>query len=242
MSSPVDPGGREPTARAHRLILFDVDGTLLDCCGQTRSPLAEAMRDVFGTAGGIDGYDFSGKTDPQIVTEIQVAAGTDPARVAAALPAVRDAYVERLETGLRRDRMRLLPGAAELLRDLGARAGTVVGLLTGNWEAGGRIKLGRFALNRYFELGAFGDGRLDRRELPPVALARAREVAGRTFAPAETLIVGDSRLDVECGHAHGIEVLAVSSGWTSAADLAAAGADWVYDDLAAARAHATLAG
>jgi len=148
---------------------------------------------------------------------------------------VREQYLARLEGALRPERMRLLPGIAELVAALAASGEVALGLLTGNWERGARIKLAPFDLNRYFPFGAFGDDQLDRRDLPPVAWREAVRHTARAFAPEETLIVGDSLLDVSCAHAHEARVLAVATGWTSAEDLRAAGADWVVDDLAGAR-------
>jgi len=138
--------------------------------------------------------------------------------------------------------MRLLPGVGELLEALAARDDVALGLLTGNWERGARIKLSRHDLNRYFAFGSFGDGRLDREELPPVAWERAHATIGRRFAPHETLIVGDALPDISCAHAHGVRCLAVASGWTAAERLAAAGADWVLADLAGALDHPVFAG
>jgi len=218
-----------------RLVLFDIDGTLVDCGGQARPLFAEAMERAFGTAGAVDRYDFSGRTDPRIVFDLAVGAGIEPEAAMAGLPRVREHYLERLEGALRPERMRLLPGIAELVAMLGASGEVALGLLTGNWERGARIKLAPFDLNRYFPFGAFGDDQLDRRDLPPVAWREAVRHTARAFAPEETLIVGDSLLDVACAHAHGARVLAVATGWTPAEDLRAAGADWVVDDLAGAR-------
>ncbi|MCG8461615.1 MAG: HAD hydrolase-like protein, partial [Holophagales bacterium] len=114
---------------------------------------------------------------------------------------------------------------------LTGRGDVSVGLLTGNWRDGARIKLGRFALERYFPFGAFGDDGLDRRELVPVALERAAAHVGRSFAPEEALIVGDTVLDVDCARSAGIPCLAVSTGFTEASALREAGATWVYGDL-----------
>jgi len=129
------------------------------------------------------------------------------------------------------EQMRLLPGVTETLERLTADGEPVLGLLTGNWEGGARVKLGRLGLAGYFRFGAFGDGTTDRRLLPPVALERAAGLAGRRFAPSEALIVGDTVFDVACGHAHGIQVLAVATGTTPAAELRRAGADWVCHNL-----------
>jgi phosphoglycolate phosphatase len=219
-----------------RLLLFDVDGTLVDCGGQPLAPFAAALVEVFGTAGAIDAYNFSGCTDPQAVFDLMTAAGFPAEEVRARLPRMRDRYLPHLERTLDRDRMRLLPGVAEVLERLAPRPEVELGLLTGNWEAGARTKLSRFDLNRFFAFGAFGgdgDG-FQRAELPPIALARAARRRGSPVAAAETLIIGDSLQDVACARAHGIRVLAVATGKTPAAALAAAGADWVVPELGAA--------
>ncbi len=132
--------------------------------------------------------------------------------------------------------MRLLSGVEELLAELADRDDFALGLLTGNWEGGARIKLERYGLGGYFAFGAFGDGCRDRRDLPPVALRRAGQWSGRSFRAEDALIIGDTTRDVECGRAHGISVLAVASGSHDAERLAAAGADWVVDDLEGAAA------
>ena len=90
-----------------RLILFDVDGTLVDCGGQVRPLFGAALEEVFGTAGDLDGYDFAGKTDPRIVLDLMTAAGIASDAIEAALPRMREAYLRRLEAGLRRESIRL---------------------------------------------------------------------------------------------------------------------------------------
>jgi phosphoglycolate phosphatase len=217
-----------------RLLLFDVDGTLVDCGGQPIAPFAAALLEVFGTAGDIERYNFAGCTDPQAVLELMTGAGFAAEEVRARLPAMRDLYLAGLESTLERSRMRLLPGVEELLVRLAARPDVELALLTGNWEAGARTKLSRFDLNRFFPFGAFGSDGFERGELPPVALARAEQRRGRPVAARDTLIIGDSPRDVACARAHGIPVLAVATGKTPAAALAAAGADWVVPELAAA--------
>lgn len=215
-----------------RLLLFDVDGTLLRCGTQVRPILSGALTDVFGVACELDGHDFSGKTDQQIAFELLAGAGVPAERVRSGLAHLHDLYVERLEKLLDRGRMEVLPGVEDLLDELAARPDVALGLLTGNWSRGARIKLACFGLDRFFSFGAFGEDGLERRELPPVALERAYEVTGHRFAPDETLIVGDSVRDVECARAHGLPVLAVATGWTPPEALASAGADRVVETLA----------
>ncbi len=206
----------------------------MECGPQTRELFEAALIEVFGTAGEIDRYSFAGRTDPQIVIDLMTGAGFSPDEVAAGLPRMRDLYLPRLARALDRQRMRLLPGVEDVLERLAARAEVTLALVTGNWEGGARTKLGRFDLNRYFPFGAFGSDGVHRSELPPIALARAAERLGRPFAPAEALVIGDSIHDISCAHDHGIPVLAVATGRTPAAELAAAGADWVVPDLPAA--------
>ncbi len=220
-----------PTAPPIRLVLFDVDGTLLTCGGHTRPIFARALAEVIGPTPAIDRYDFAGRTDPRIVLDVALAAGFDEARVLAALPRVRDRYLEILAAELAPERVELLPGVADLLARLALRPGTAVGLLTGNWRGGAEVKLRHAGLGGRFGFGAFGDDGLDRDELPPVALARAAAAIGRSFAAGETLVVGDTLHDVACARAHGIRCLAVATGGTSAEQLAAAGADRVVADL-----------
>lgn len=217
-----------------KLVLFDIDGTLLSCGPQVRPIFASALVDVFGTAGDVDRYDFTGRTDPGIVLDLVTGAGVPEGVVRAGLPRMREIYTGRLDAALERDGMRLLPGVVEILERLERRDDVVVALLTGNWEPGAKAKLSRFDLNRFFPFGAFGCDGVERAELPPVALDRAERIRGRRFLPAEVLIIGDSVHDVSCAHAHGIPCLAVGTGRTPAEDLQAAGADWLVPDLRAA--------
>lgn len=216
-----------------RLLLFDIDGTLLTCGGQPRPLFAAALAEVFGRTGEIDAYDFSGKTDPRIVVDLMSGAGLPQEEIEAGLPRVRDAYLDRLEAHLDPRGVTVFPGVVELLDELATRDDCVLALLTGNWERGAGIKLGSVGLERYFAFGSFGDGRTDRRDLPPTALERAAERHGRPFTAADAWIVGDSLLDVDCAKAHGIPCLAVATGRTPIEQLSEAGAAAVVPDLTA---------
>lgn len=214
-----------------RLILFDIDGTLVRGGPALRRWFGEALAEVFGTIGDLEDYSFAGKTDPQIVRELMEAAGISAAQVDDGMPAVRRSYLERLRRGLNPEIMQLLPGVVGLLEALASRSELTVGLLTGNWEAGARHKLATFDLNRFFAFGAFGDGARSRHELPPIALRRAGAIAGNGFRADEALVVGDSRLDIEAARAHGIRSVGVATGYTPASELQDAGADWVLEEL-----------
>ena len=214
-----------------RLILFDIDGTLLKGRRRLRAWFKESLEAVYGSAGNIDGHSFSGKTDPQIVAELMSGAGLPADLVARRLPRLKEVYLRRLEEELEVTDLELLPEVRALLARLEEIEEVTVGLLTGNWEGGARCKLSRLGLNRFFEFGAFGDDRADRTDLPPVALRRAARARGRSFTARETLIVGDSPLDVACARAHGIRAAAVTTGYTGLDQLEASGADWILSDL-----------
>ena len=218
-------------AMTPRLLLFDIDGTLLLSHGQAGKLFRECLREVYGVEARVQGYDFAGKTDPQIVFELMEIVGLERKAVAESLARMRQLYLDRLENRLERGQMWLLPGVLELLHRLDARTGLTVGLLTGNWEPGARTKLARFDLNRFFAFGGFGEDGPLRADLVPAALRRARERTGHSFSPSETLIIGDTIHDVACAKAHAVPVLAVATGSTTAERLAAAGADWVAPTL-----------
>lgn len=222
------------------LLLFDIDGTLVDCGPQPRGLFKDALIEVYGTAGDCDSYSFTGRTDSRIVLDLLTRAGVTERDVRARLPCLRDLYLAALDRALDRGQMRLLPGVLDLLERLAPRTDLTLALLTGNWEPGARIKLARFDLNRFFPFGAFGSDATDRDDLPPVAWDRAERATGRRFRPEETLIIGDSVYDVGCARAHGIPSLAVATGRTSADELHAAGAAWVVPDLTAELPYAAL--
>lgn len=224
-----------------RLVLFDVDGTLLTCGAQVRPLFAAALAEVLGAPVEVDGYSFAGRTDPRIALDLATRAGVPAATVRAAMPRVQEAFVARLAAGLDPAGVRVLPGVVELLARLAADPEVTVGLLTGNWRRGAEIKLAAAGLGGVFRFGAFGDDGYDRAELPPAAIARARAATGRAFRPEEVLIVGDSPEDVACARAHGLACLAVATGWTAPAELAAAGASRVAADLLAPEARACFA-
>lgn len=222
---------REGSEVAVRLVLFDIDGTLLKGGPRLRRWFGSALEEVFHARGDLDGYSFAGKTDPQIVSELMAGAGFSATRVEAGLPLVKERYLQRLRRELRAEDLELLPGVFDLLSHLASNAEVTFGLLTGNWEISARLKLACLGLERFFAFGAYGDGHKSRISLPPLALERAALAAGRGFSPSETLMVGDTLLDVECARAHGIRTAAVATGYASQEELRASGADWVLPHL-----------
>ena len=220
-----------------RLILFDIDGTLLSAGRAARESILAALRAVLGWDGTADGNDFSGKTDPQILRElVEESVGAD--RFQAELARVLDRYVEELRSRLRPEAVVPKPGVPELLERLAREPNVVLGLLTGNIERGARLKLNPPGFNRYFPFGAFGDDSADRYCLPAVAVARARERTGRDFAGESVVIIGDSVHDVGCGRPLGARTVAVATGPTSAERLAAERPNALFQDFSDVRAAA----
>jgi len=216
------------------LILFDIDGTLLSTNGAARRAFHRALLEVYGTAGPIATHRFDGKTDPQIARELLRAAGLADAAIDRGLPALWQAYLRELADELARPGQRntVFPGVEPLLdalEELGDRV--IVGLLTGNIEAGAELKLSSAGLAGRFRLGAYGSDHEERSALPAIALARARELTGRDIVGRDIVIIGDTPHDVTCGRALGVRALGVATGSFDTAALAAAGADAVFPDL-----------
>lgn len=215
-----------------RLYLFDVDGTLVTARGAGRLALGRGMAAVYGTAGPIDHYDFRGKTDPRIIQDLMRAAGVPDDVIVERLEACFAAYVRELEAligdGARVD---LMPGVAELVGRLAAGDDALLGLLTGNIEAGARVKLRSTGLLPLFRIGAFGSDDPDRRRLPAIARERARALVGREFPFDRVTIIGDTPLDVDCARACGARAVAVATGHHPADELAACAPDALFRDF-----------
>jgi len=204
-----------------RLVLFDIDGTLLTDGGASRAAFAHALEVVYGYDRDLSVYDFSGRTDPQIAYMVLRDADLDDDRIARGLPRLWELYLDGLARNATSHRIRALPGIAALLDALEAHDDVTLALLTGNIEPGARLKLGGAELNRYFPFGAFGSDSAKREELPPIAIERAAAIAGETFAGSDVVIIGDSIYDVRCGVPYNATTIAIASGKTSAETLRA---------------------
>ncbi len=219
-----------------RIVLFDLDGTLVDCAGAGRRSLEAAFRGVLG----IDGIEalsrrvrFEGKTDPAIVRDIAREAGIPPERIERTEGAIRGAYLAALREEMTRPdaRRRVMPGVPALLDDLSGRPSVRLGLLTGNLEEGARLKLEPFGLNRYFPAGGFSSDHPDRIEIARIAWERLSAAAGAPIDFSRTAVVGDTELDVACARANGFRAIAVATGWVPRERLEAARPDALFDDL-----------
>ena len=215
-----------------RLILFDIDGTLLRG-GPAKAAFEAAMVETYGTAGDVAGLSFAGKTDPQIARELLTGAGFDARTIDEGLPGLWERYLRYLEAGLPDTPVRVLAGVRELLDALLGVEGVALGLVTGNIADGARLKLGSAGLWDRFPVGGYGSDHEERDHLPGIALARARAHWGAGLAACDAVVVGDTPRDVACGRACGSRTLAVATGTFTTEALRATGADHVLEDLAA---------
>lgn len=217
-----------------KLILFDIDGTLLWTDGAGRAAIRQALIAEMGTAGPIDEYRFDGKTDPQIVRDLLAAAGHPLADSAPHIAAVCHRYVELLavELAQRTAGIRVYPGVPEVLDAIERGGDGLLGLLTGNVARGAALKLraAKLAPER-FRVGAFGSDAADRSRLPAIAAQRAAPLVGRELAGADVVIIGDTPLDVTCGRSLAARAIGVATGAYSMDELLAAGAHAAFPDL-----------
>jgi phosphoglycolate phosphatase len=216
-----------------RLVLFDIDGTLLSADGAPRRAFTQAMLEVYGTTGPIATHRFDGKTDPQIARELLTLAGLDDAVIDEGLPALWSAYLRDLarEFAHPEHRTHVYPGVRDLLDSLDRHEDVLLGLLTGNIRPGAELKLESAHILNEFRVGAFGSDCERRDGLPPVAVERALDASGVTFARRGIVIIGDTPSDVTCGAALGVRAIGVGTGRHSAAELEAAGAEVAFADL-----------
>ncbi|HLZ44119.1 MAG TPA: HAD family hydrolase [Gemmatimonadales bacterium] len=220
-----------------RLILFDIDGTLLWTNGAGRRAIHRALLDEMGTAGPIEGYRFDGKTDPQIVRELLALAGHPECDSEDRITAVCRRYVDLLTAELAKPTQatKLYPGIKDLLDALEpyeSDGRAMVGLLTGNVQHGAALKLRSAGLDpARFTVGAFGSDSHRRADLPAVAARRAAERTGRRFTGDDLVVVGDTPDDVACARPMGARTVAVATGFFALPALRAAGATHVFEDL-----------
>jgi phosphoglycolate phosphatase len=219
-----------------KLVLFDIDGTILLTAGAGRRAIVATLAEEVGVLPAFDRIRFDGKTDPQIVSEMLEAAGQPEPRESPRVRALCRRYVGLLARELERPTTRttVMPGVHPLLERLEAEPGVVLGLLTGNLAEGAALKLrsGGIAPER-FRVGAYGSDAAHRPDLPPIAARRAESIFGRVPHGAEVVIIGDTPADISCGAGIDARALAVATGAFSVADLTACGPHAVFEDLSA---------
>ena len=212
-----------------RLLLFDIDGTLIHSGGAGVHALKSAFQERFGINDDLHDIEIAGMTDSGIVLSI-LKKHNIPA-THENVSAFLDSYVHFLSLELPRRKGTLLPGVLELLERLKSRPHVVLALLTGNVSRGARLKLEHYGVWHFFEFGAFADDHRDRNELGRFARARAKEKHGREFAASEIDIIGDTPRDIACGKTLGARTIAVATGRCSRDELATHHPDFLIDDL-----------
>jgi phosphoglycolate phosphatase-like HAD superfamily hydrolase len=226
-----------------KLILFDIDGTLVLTGGAGLRAMNRAFERIVGGREVLDGIPVAGRTDWIILHDALTKIGRDlDDQLFAAL---RDGYLAHLEEEIQhpgRGVKGVMPGVRELLDDLERREDVFLALLTGNFEEGARIKLAHFDLWRYFRCGAFGDDAADRNALVPFALSRARRCGAPHLQPSDILVVGDTPYDVACALASGAVPVGVATGSFTPQELRRSGAEIVFPDLSDIDAFRALLG
>ena len=217
-----------------RLVLFDIDGTLLLSLGAGRRALVQAMAAELGDAAAAAAQvRFDGKTDPQIVQEMFGAADL-PMPSDQQVTAILQHYLACLEQVLAHPdhRTEIMPGVPGLLDRIEGEGNVLLGLLTGNVAGGAELKLRSGAIDpQRFRVGAYGSDHAVRAELPAIAAGRAEPLFGRRPHGQEIVIIGDTPADVTCGLAVGARAIGVATGAYNTAELARAGAYAVFENL-----------
>ncbi len=218
---------------SHRhLVLFDIDGTLVLTGGAGLRAMNRACEHLVGHRSALDGVTLAGRTDSIILDNALTNHGLalDPAL----LSELRRRYVEHLREEIElpgKGVKAVMPGIRELLEALAPRPDMALGLLTGNFEEGARIKLEHFDLWKYFRCGAYGDDASDRNHLVPIAMQRAKDCGLADASPSQVFVIGDTPHDVACAHAAGATPIGVATGGYDVDQLRAAGAEIVFEDL-----------
>lgn len=212
-----------------KLLLFDIDGTIITSGGAGERALKCSLRDQFGIEDDLKTIEIAGRTDSGIVRQICRKFGLQetPENFTKFL----DGYLHHLADLLPKTEGRLLPGIIPLLEALKPRPDIVLGLLTGNLERGAELKLKHYAVWHYFEFGAFADDHHDRNELGRFACSRALERRGVEYPPERIYVLGDTPHDITCARAFGAKAVAIATGNFTREQLAQHNPDYLFDDL-----------
>lgn len=216
-----------------KLLLFDIDGTLLLSGGAGLRGMNRAFEQMYGIADILDGITLSGRTDDKIMMDAYAKAGRTFSYPE--LAKFKALYFQFIEQEMQVDgpRKRTMPGVATLLPKLAARENVFLGLLTGNWEKSGRAKLDHFGLNKYFDFGAFSDDSSDRNELAPIAMKRFTQQYAVDLEADDVYVIGDTPADIHCAKPHGVVSVAVAAAGHSVEDLKPHDPDYLFEDLSA---------
>ncbi len=216
-----------------KLLLFDIDGTLLLTGRAGEHALRVAFKERFGVDDDLSSISFAGSTDGAIAR--QMFAPYDIPPTPENIADLFDGYVHHLALELPRREGTVLPGIVALLEALHGREDCVLGLLTGNIAKGAELKLSHYGVWDFFEFGAFADDHVDRNKLGPVAHSRAVEKHGSSFEAEDVFVLGDTPRDIDCARAAGFVAVAIATGSYGKDELAAHRPDFLFEDLSDTR-------
>ncbi len=213
-----------------RLVLFDVDGTLVHTGGAGVKAFARAFASEFGVPDGTQRLKFAGRTDVSLVREFFTLERIEPS--AENFERFFACYLHWLQLIIPECKGGACRGVLEFYESLRALPEPpLTGLLTGNIKQGARIKLERYDLWEKFPFGAFADDHEERDQIAAAAVRRGSSMFGRDLRGDEVLVIGDTPLDIRCGRAIGAKVLAVATGGATLEELARHNPDWAVSDL-----------
>ncbi len=215
-----------------KLLLFDIDQTLINSGGAGLRALDRACLQLFGIPNAMQNIHPHGKTDPAIAREILRVRLNQTTAVNGQIESILEAYLSFLKEEVRLSpNYRVLPGVISVLDEFLSRRDIVLGLATGNVESGARIKLDRGALNPYFAFGGFGSDSEDRTELVRRAADKAAAQSCAPISPSETYVIGDTPLDIDAGKRAGFKTVGVATGSYSIEELMDSGAMLAIQDF-----------
>lgn len=222
-----------------KVLLFDIDGTLIDAGGAGQSAMEQALAEEFGARGPVEGIPTAGRTDRAIAIDLFRFHNVEISD--AHWSRYLASYFRLLPQSLRTNSGVVLPGVIALLKSLRTRDDVMLGLLTGNFSQGARLKLQHYGLADHFDLGGFGDHHLDRDDVARDAweVVRSRLPA---VQPEQVWVIGDTPADIRCGRAINANVLAVATGIYSAEELTGHQPDLLLSDLSQPESWLAAAG
>ena len=213
-----------------RLVLFDIDGTLVHTGGAGTKAFTKTFSHVFDLHHGTERIKFAGRTDISLVREFFQIHGVS--ETPENFQKFFNNYVFWLEHVIAQSTGNECAGITNFIMDLLALPQPpMLGLLTGNIQLGAEIKLRRFGLWNHFVMGGFADDHEDRNHIAVAAFQRGRRVLDPHLHPQEVVVIGDTPFDVRCGKFIGARTLAVATGGSKYAELKPHGADWTVEDL-----------
>ena len=210
-----------------KLVLFDIDKTLIDRSICHHVAFSYAFKEVYGVTIDISIINYAGMTDPQIAVEVLKRVGLDENLIKSKLDKCMDAVVDYFKENVEREDIPALDGAKELLDAL--ENNVIIGLITGNLEPIALEKMRKAGLSHYFQVGGFGSDNINRAELVKTAIKRAKDIHG--FNGSEVFVFGDTPRDINAGLEAGAKSIGVATGKYSKKELKDSGADFVFDNL-----------